>query len=384
MTPAKTAPEWFGERVLAAAEAVARQPPRRSSGVLRAMADALAESLADGGLGERDRAAILVQPEPSATSLFGGLSNLPRVGLAEPKSRPAGFPQVLARPGEPRGDVRPMPGDILLRVARGENWGLVAIVASPGLARREELADRGWRGEGYPLLLPGQYVHVLEPGGAHPRAEDRFARRLANAADLVLSDTMLLRIPAPSAEAEGEATTPANPAPPTPGAPSAVERARVRRCAAPGRQRRAGAPRPAGAEPRPCRHGRAVPARPARLPAAGGRQVRRAHGNRHRRVPATDLRQPRAMGRQHRPGDPGPARPPGPGPARAPSRAAVCVARRTAGPGARPRPRTRQPRDSDSETFAIEEELPSPPQPHPLLRRGAQGPAVSESAARSS
>jgi hypothetical protein len=105
--------------------------------------------------------------------------------------------EVLARPGGPIGELVPVSGDLLIRVARGEGWGSIAVVATPGRHRHEELAPLGLRFEGYPRLEPGFYVHVVEPGRRFRAVADRFCRRIADAAGCLRADTALLRIRRP-------------------------------------------------------------------------------------------------------------------------------------------------------------------------------------------
>jgi hypothetical protein len=201
--------ERFGERVLAAAEALGQAGEaslHSSAAVLRSLSESLdapaneagAQWIAPRTLFGRDG------PTPSATALFNALlaSDRPMRWRAAPRPGSGVELLILALPNQQLRDKEPAPGDLLLRVARGEGWGHMAIVASRGLHRREDLAAVRLRGEGYPLLLLGSYVHVVEP---HPRpraADDRFARRLTNAAGLVLPDTMLVRI-----VGEGDETT---------------------------------------------------------------------------------------------------------------------------------------------------------------------------------
>jgi subtilisin family serine protease len=193
--------ERFGERVLAAAEALGQAGEaslHSSAAVLRSLSESLG---APANEAEAEWIALrtlfgLDGPTPSATALFNTLLAPDRPMRWRAAPRPGNGVEllILALPNQPLRDKEPAPGDLLLRVARGEGWGHVAIVASRGVHRREDLAAVRLRGEGYPLLLPGSYVHVVEP---HPRpraADDRFARRLTNAAGLVLPDTMLVRI----------------------------------------------------------------------------------------------------------------------------------------------------------------------------------------------
>jgi peptidoglycan hydrolase-like protein with peptidoglycan-binding domain len=199
----------LGERVLAAARSSgARPPPRSSSAVLRALADSAvreedAEAVAGPWLGPFGRLGFA----PSATALFNSLTDLDypmrrrdalrrllgeRFQVLARPGNPVGGVQL--RPGNPVGGVQLRPGDLLVRVARGESWGHVAIIASPRRWRHEELARARLRGEGYPQLAPGRYVHVVELGPWLRTESDRFARRLCDAADIVLPDTLLVRL----------------------------------------------------------------------------------------------------------------------------------------------------------------------------------------------
>ncbi|WP_156132318.1 S8 family serine peptidase [Paraburkholderia terrae] len=136
---------------------------------------------------------------PSATAFFTSLSAPSRHATLANWQRFIGERIgieliVLAHPGEQVEALLPMPGDLLFRVARGEGWGTVATVASQGFFRPEDLAKAGLRGEDFPRLQPGLYVHVIEPTLNHRSADNNFARRLADGAGRVLSDTMLARI----------------------------------------------------------------------------------------------------------------------------------------------------------------------------------------------
>ena len=196
--------EW-GERVLAAAARSGGGGPRppSSSAVLRSLTEGAMESEAEADGGPSSGLLGTLGQMPSATALFNSLVD-PDSAVRRRNGLSRLFGErfmVLARPGEPLGEIRLRPGDLLLRVAQGEGWGHVAILTSPRLYRREELADARLRGEGYPQLLPGQYVHVVEPGPRLRTESDRFARRLCNAADFVLPDTLLIRILPQTAEA---------------------------------------------------------------------------------------------------------------------------------------------------------------------------------------
>lgn len=148
-------------------------------------------------------------PAPSPTTLFNvfvgaGLPGRRRSALHEHYARQL---RAIASPGQ-FGAPEPRAGDLLLRVARGEGWGHAALVAAGRLHPHDRLGDAGLRGEGYPHLRPGLYLQVLEPGrGVHMR----FARRLCDAGNRVLPDTLLLRPLARSGWIEGleEAAPPA-------------------------------------------------------------------------------------------------------------------------------------------------------------------------------
>ncbi len=139
---------------------------------------------------------------PSASGLFNAILYPTR--RASPSAlRMADRLDVVARPGEPLGDLSPRRGDVLIRVAPGQGWGLVAVIGAGGLRRHDQLAELGLRFEGYPRLEPGGYVHVVEPGPRPRSLDDRFARRLCDATGQVLPDTLLLRLGSPHpAEAE--------------------------------------------------------------------------------------------------------------------------------------------------------------------------------------
>jgi len=189
----------FGEQVLAAAEAATEaddSAPRSSAGLLELLlgGSSDAESEAEGiavplsPLGHHG-------PAPSATTLFNAFVHpnhplRPRNALHRHYARRF---EVLAYPGQAMPEIDPRPGDLLLRVARGEGWGHIAIVASRGLHRYDRLGDAGLRGEGYPRLRPGLYIQVVEVRPRRRRRADWFARRLSDGSGLVLPDTLLLR-----------------------------------------------------------------------------------------------------------------------------------------------------------------------------------------------
>src|SRR5215472_4853413 len=173
----------LGERLVAAAEAAGGE----AQGFLESLlGEGLGEALLDAS-GRRIRA-------PSASALFHSLL-YPSGGRPHNLWRSyADRFRILARPGEPIGRIVPLPGDLFLRVALGQGWGLIAVVGSRGLHGHTRLAVRGLCFEGFPRLQPGAYVHLVEPGPRFRGLASRFARRVSDAGGLVLPDTLLLRL----------------------------------------------------------------------------------------------------------------------------------------------------------------------------------------------
>ena len=180
---AETEAVSLGERLLAAAEAAGGE----AQGFLESLlGEGLGEALLDPS-GRRIRA-------PSASTLFHSLL-YPQWGRPHDLWRSyADRFRILARPGAPIGRIVPLPGDLFLRIALGQGWGLVAVVGSRGLHAHTRLAARGLRFEGFPRLQPGTYVHLVEPGPRFRGLASRFARRVSDAGGLVLPDTLLLRL----------------------------------------------------------------------------------------------------------------------------------------------------------------------------------------------
>src|SRR5262249_30614836 len=117
--------------------------------------------------------------------------------------------RAIVLPGQTMPELRLRPGDLLVRVARGEGWGLISVVASSEPRRHVELANAGLRGEGYPRLRPGGYVHVVEIAPRPRSLSDRFARRLTDEAGALLMDNLLLRPILPRLQEQAEAAEPA-------------------------------------------------------------------------------------------------------------------------------------------------------------------------------
>jgi subtilisin family serine protease len=181
----------LAERVLSAAELSAEQglssntwlhtvlPPTESS--------AEASEATAGGAYEPEESL------PSATTLFNAFSRPERDAGAREPGRYASHFTVLARPREALAPVEPLPGDLLVRVARGEGWGQLAVVASPGVYSQERLREVDLRPEGALRAQPGWYLHVVEAGARPQTRSRRFCRRLADASGNLLRDTLLLR-----------------------------------------------------------------------------------------------------------------------------------------------------------------------------------------------
>jgi peptidoglycan hydrolase-like protein with peptidoglycan-binding domain len=199
----------FGEQVLVAAEGSVCQEDaaRRSSA-------AWLESILDGAAtaeygAKADIAALmpfgLSVPAPSATTLFNVFVN-PEHPLRPRRALRRHYAlrfEVLAQPGALLRAIEPRRGDLLVRIARGEDWGHIAVVASPDLLWHDQLPKAGLRGEGYPLPLAGRYLHVVEAGPRPHSIKDQFARQLSDGAGMVLPDTLLLRPVAPCRSSEG-------------------------------------------------------------------------------------------------------------------------------------------------------------------------------------
>lgn len=133
---------------------------------------------------------------PTATTLFNTMVQ------SSPRSVPRNAMdrhyvsrfEVVAHPNEPLSVNVIREGDLFLRIAQGEGWGHVGVIASPEVCLQQRLAEMGWRSEGYPLPLPGQYIRVIETSPRPRRARDRFARRISDESGYVLPDTLILRL----------------------------------------------------------------------------------------------------------------------------------------------------------------------------------------------
>ena len=145
-------------------------------------------------------------PALSATRLFRWLRAGGGEGLARKVRElfPGWRVEVLAAPNSPVSAVSLRTGDLLVRAARGQGFGGVAVIVGPELAAVDRLAALGWRGEGDPAPPPGRYVQVVDLGPWTGGDTRPLARRVATGAGLAPPDTLLLRLEQVEAEAEAE------------------------------------------------------------------------------------------------------------------------------------------------------------------------------------
>ena len=144
----------------------------------------LHEVMARHGLGEA-LAMPGVSRSAGAAEIFNAVAYAPQQPLGQ---RVQQHFEVLARPSEAL-HAELQAGDVLVR--RGDvGHGHVAIVASPDLHSSQALLAQGGRPES---LSPGHYAEVVE-GGVRPRVRDeRFGRRVVDAAGRMPPDQLLLR-----------------------------------------------------------------------------------------------------------------------------------------------------------------------------------------------
>jgi hypothetical protein len=189
-----------GEWVLAAAEAAGQGAAQGLPGpsfITRLLREWLGplDARAFGAFGSRERA-------PSATALFNALM-YPNRGKRDARQRVCReLFQVVAEPGQALSGVRARRGDVLVRVARGEGWGSLAVVGSPGVHSQPALRELELRGEGHPRSEAGHYLHVIDLGPPFQPFHTGFARRLGDRSGIVLPNTLLLRLKAGSADVD--------------------------------------------------------------------------------------------------------------------------------------------------------------------------------------
>jgi subtilisin family serine protease len=182
----------FGERLVTAADALAAEPglqTARSAALLTAL---LATATVEVDFGP--------EGAPSASTLFNafvfqanGAAQRPRATQTLQRSF-----ELVALPGQPLQPEELRPGDLLVRVARGEQWGHLSVVVTPHILRATEVGrDR-----------PGGYVRVIEWAPVARRRDDRFARRVADEQGVLLPEVLVLRVREP----QGAVASPSAPA----------------------------------------------------------------------------------------------------------------------------------------------------------------------------
>jgi peptidoglycan hydrolase-like protein with peptidoglycan-binding domain len=192
---------YAGEQTMAAVRHAMDTGPDSSAMLLEALAEGL------GG----DEAAEAGSDAPSLFDLFRSLSGGSQAARLAGRSV-----RVIARPGDAL-PASPMRGDLMLRVLPAQRWAQLSFIADPVPVPFDQLLERRLRPEGAGTPLPGRYVQVVEAWPVRRTEEDHFARRIANAADLLPLDTMLLRLLPPGAaaspdnEAEEDPSDPAAP-----------------------------------------------------------------------------------------------------------------------------------------------------------------------------
>jgi len=181
--------EAFGERLTSVADALAAAPDARSfrsSTYLTALLDAIGQAQALSPLGIASGG-----HRPSASELYNAFVHSdallrPRHHFREHYAR---WFAPVALPGSRLNAADLHPGDIVVRVARGENWGQFSIVASPRLLSPLELGGSPFGG-----YAPGGYVPVIECMPVPQRRQDNFVRRLTDTHGRTLPDTLVLRV----------------------------------------------------------------------------------------------------------------------------------------------------------------------------------------------
>ena len=191
--------ETFGERLVSIADALAADPQARSfrsSTYLAALLDAIGQAQALSPLGMASGG-----HRPSASELYNAFVHSDV--LLRPRHH---FRQhyahrftPVALPGSRLNAADLHPGDIVVRVARGENWGQFSIVASPRLLSPLELSGSPFGG-----YAPGGYVPVIECMPVPRLHQDNFVRRLTDAYGKTLPDTLVLRVRRSFGEGSGD------------------------------------------------------------------------------------------------------------------------------------------------------------------------------------
>jgi hypothetical protein len=160
-----------------------------------ALIEALLDEADEGESGEADIGSdiatalrpVIARRDLSPTALFNTFTS-----RSAPARQLAARFDVIARPGDHLRGIAPRAGDLMVRVARGQNWGNVGVVASNGLHALNRLGAMGLKPEGQ-REQPGSYLHVLELTPHVSPASAGLARRLCGEESMVLPDTLLLR-----------------------------------------------------------------------------------------------------------------------------------------------------------------------------------------------
>lgn len=171
---------YAGERLVQAAETLVEQP--ESSETLCRL---LGEQVGDAG--------EFADTSDAPSSLYRLFDQIRRRESAPPRLLGRRV-RLLARPGATLDGLQPRRGDLMLRVFPGQRFVQLSIVASPELVSLDRLGERGWQPEGRGDPLPGRYIQVVEAWPLRRSEAEGFARRVANAADIVPLDTMILRL----------------------------------------------------------------------------------------------------------------------------------------------------------------------------------------------
>jgi subtilisin family serine protease len=181
--------EAFGERIASVADILAADPQARSfrsSAHLATLLDAIGQAQTLSPLGM-----VSGGHRPSASELYNAFVH----GDTALRSRHRFHEHYahrflpVAMPGSRLQAMDLRPGDVVVRVARGENWGQFSIIASPRLLSSSELG-------GSPLggYVPGGYAPVIECLPVPRLRQDNFVRRLTGTDGKTLPDTLILRV----------------------------------------------------------------------------------------------------------------------------------------------------------------------------------------------
>ena len=181
--PAIEGHELLGEKIVSVADALAEDPRSRtfqSSTLLATLLDAVGQSQKLSPLGR------MSGHFPSATELYNAFVHSNTAPLSRHRLRDhyANCFVPIALPGDRLQSRDLCLGDIVVRVARGENWGQFSIVSAPSLLSSSELGH----------LPLGHYVSVIECSPRPRLRRDHFFRRVTDTQGKILPDTLVLRV----------------------------------------------------------------------------------------------------------------------------------------------------------------------------------------------